>query len=201
MHALVEGDLAFLGSIASDPRLRRNPATPLHQKIFGTVAGPAYLNFFNSRVLRADSDACGGVTGVIACTTPLMPTWMYFTSAYLTFSMPQIMRVSILLHEARHEEIPNRNWPHATCPTPFRDERGNDIVGFYSKDPLQGTQSCDSTPIGSYGTQLIFLANIAKSCTNCTDKVRADARFLLQDQLGRILGTANKNALRQDLGL
>ena len=63
---------------------------------------------------------------------------------------------------------------------------------------LAGEPACDTTAFGSYGTQTILLKNIALNCTNCSEKVKADADIFGQDQLGRIIDASSKAAMVKD---
>jgi hypothetical protein len=187
LKAQILEDLKFMGSI------RSTNATPLHQKIFGTVSGEAYTRFFNTRVQSVGVSDCGSANAV-ACVMPMYGAKIWMTNNYVKFSHPQIARLSVVYHEARHTERENGNWGHATCPTPFRNSQGQDIKSIWTGALLQGEPACDVTPFGSYGSQTILLRNIAMNCSNCTEKVRADANLYALDQLQRVV---DKNALAQ----
>jgi hypothetical protein len=195
----LEDDLQFLGALSAETSDSKNPASPFHQEIFGDFTGETYRRWFENRVQKAGTDSCGGQSSVTACVFGIMPKWIYLSPNYLKFSMPQVVRASILIHEARHNEPENRNWPHEKCPIPFQDENGEDIKGLFSGIRLEGVAACDQTALGSYGTQLIFLATIANHCQSCTEKVRADARMMADDTFKRMLGSPLKSALKADL--
>ncbi|MBI2787591.1 MAG: hypothetical protein HYX59_02810 [Elusimicrobia bacterium] len=185
-------DLAFIKGLAGEN------ATALHRKIFGAVSGADYAKFFETRVSAIGMNSCGGGNAV-ACVIPFQdPSKMWLTQNFIRFSHPQVSRMMVVYHEARHTETKNRNWPHATCPTPFRDENGKDMKSIWTGATLAGEPACDETPFGSYSSSTIMLKNISKYCTNCTDKVKLDAGLYADDQLGRIIDAGAKKEMRDD---
>ncbi|MBI4425405.1 MAG: hypothetical protein HY554_16870 [Elusimicrobia bacterium] len=190
----MRGDLAFLQG------LQGSGATPLHRKIFGAVDGAAYDAFFVSRVTGIGMDDCGSGNAV-ACVIPFLdPSKMWLTQNYIRFSHPQVARMMVVYHEARHTEVKNRNWPHARCPRPFRNAEGRDVTSIWTGSLLAGEPACDVVPFGSYGSSTIMLKNIQKFCSNCTDKVRMDAGLYADDQLGRITEPEAKRQMLDDFG-
>lgn len=193
IQAQMLGDLGFVGGIQGQG------ASPLHQQIFGGVDGSAYKRFFETRVRSVGMDDCGSA-GAVAC---VMPYWdsskMWLTQNYIQFSHPQIARLMIIFHEARHTETKNRNWPHASCPTPFLDADGKDMRSIWTGSMLEGQPACDSTPFGSYGSSSIMLKNVQKRCASCTDKVKMDAGLYGDDQLGRITDAGARRQIKEDL--
>lgn len=187
-------DLKFMGSIHS------TSATPLHEKVFGPVAGDAYIRFFNQRVLSVGVSDCGSPNAV-ACVMPLYGKKIWMTKNYTAFSHPQIARLSVVYHEARHTEREHGNWAHAKCPVPFKNAQGQDVKSIWTGALLQGQDACDVTPFGSYGSQTILLRNIATKCLSCTEKVKADANLYALDQLQRVIDKNAQAAMRQDFGL
>ncbi len=176
----MRADLAFMAGIQG------SGATPLHQQIFGQVGGSAYADFFNSRVTGIGMNDCGSDKAV-ACVIPFQdPSKMWLTQNFVKFSHPQVSRMMVVYHEARHTESQNGNWPHANCPDPFKDANGNDMKSIWTGASLAGEPACDTTPLGSYGSSTILLKNIQKYCTNCTDKVKMDAGLYADDQLQRV---------------
>jgi hypothetical protein len=185
-------DLAFMGQIQG------NAPTALHNTIFGKVNGAAYLSWFNKRIFSIGKNDCGNPHAV-ACVIPFQnPNKMWVTLNYTQFNHPQIARISVIYHEARHSESQNGNWGHATCPTPFLNDQGQPMVSIWTGASLQGQPACDKTPLGSYGSQTILLKNIALKCTNCTEKVKQDADLFSQDQLGRIIDPQAKAKMIAD---
>jgi hypothetical protein len=176
----MRADLAFMAG------LQGSGATPLHQQIFGSVGGSSYDKFFNERVTGIGMNDCGSAKAV-ACVIPFQdPSKMWLTQNFVKFSHPQVSRMMVVYHEARHTESQNGNWPHANCPDPFKDANGNDMKSIWTGASLAGEPACDSTPMGSYGSSTILLKNIQKYCTNCTDKVKMDAGLYADDQLQRV---------------
>ncbi|MEK7383387.1 MAG: hypothetical protein AAB262_08885 [Elusimicrobiota bacterium] len=129
----------------------------------------------------------------------LDPSRIWLGGGYTTYSMPQICRVVIGFHEARHTEVANNFWRHALCPTPFKDENGQDVRSLVSGLLMAGQDACDESPIGSYGVEAILFKNIEKHCSSCSGKVRMDAGLYGDDVYKRIVGTAAVKALRGDL--
>ena len=192
VQSQMRADLGFIGTI------RGGAGTPLQRKIFGGgVDGATYVRFFNSRVTGIGMDDCGSEKAV-ACVIPFRdPSKMWLTRNFVMFDHPQISRMMIVFHEARHTETRNGNWPHATCPMPFLDAAGKDVVSIWTGATLAGEAACDVTPLGSYGSSTIMLKNVQKFCTSCSDKVRMDAGLYADDQMGRI---TDEGARRQMLG-
>ena len=188
-------DIQFMANISG------MSSTPMHRKIFGNVNGSAYSTWLTQRVFAVGKDPCGSGNAV-ACVIPMKDNHkMWVTPNYTKFDHPQVSRVSIVYHEARHTESQNGNWSHATCPKPFRGPDGRDMKSIWTGLPLEGQPACDVTPFGSYGSQTILLKNIAKFCQNCNSKVKADADLFGNDQLGRIIDAQAKAAMKADLGV
>lgn len=185
-------DLAFIVSVKADQQ------TPYHQKIYGAVDGLKYQQFFNSHITGVGMDSCGGGAAV-ACVQPFFdPHKMWLTENFVKFSHPQIARLMVVFHEARHSETNNGSWSHDTCPRPFLDENGKEKVSIWTGAKLAGEPACDSTAFGSYGSSTIMLKNISKFCTTCGDKVKMDADLYATDQLGRIDRADVKKAMLAD---
>ena len=105
----IRGDLSFINSISSEE------TSNLHQEIFGPVAGTSYQNFFESRVTHIGLHSCGSPNAV-ACVIPwLGSSKIWFTSNYTKHDHPQVARIMVVYHEARHTEVSNGNWSHARC--------------------------------------------------------------------------------------
>lgn len=179
-------------------QLQGSQETPYHKQIYGTLAGSNYKSFFESHITSVGLDSCGGGAAV-ACVQPFYdPNKMWLTKNFIKFSHPQIARLMVVFHEARHSETNHGSWNHDTCPRPFLDENGKDKVSIWTGASLAGQPACDSTAFGSYGSSTILLKNVAKYCTNCADKVKMDADLYATDQLGRIDRADVKNAMLAD---
>jgi hypothetical protein len=186
-------DLAFINTIKSDTQ------SELHKQIFGSVSGDAYTNFFNTRVTSIGMNRCGGGSAV-ACVIPSMgSSKMWFTGNYVKFSHPQVARMMVVFHEARHTETRNGNWSHANCPIPFTDASGKPISSIWTGATLAGEDACDITPMGSYGSSMIMLKNISKFCTNCNEKVKMDAGIYADDQFKRVIDEDAIQKINDDL--
>ena len=188
----MRADLAFIAQLAG------SGATKLHQQIFGMMSGAAYAKFFETRVSAIGMNGCGNGNAV-ACVIPYRdPSKMWLTKNFIKFSHPQVSRMMVVYHEARHTESRNGNWPHADCPVPFKDAQGRDMKSIWTGALLAGEPACDETPLGSYGSSTIMLKNIAKFCTNCTDKVKMDAGLYADDQMGRITDAGARQQMSDD---
>ncbi len=186
-------DLEFINSIQS------NTQSDLHKQVFGAVSGETYTRFFSDRVTAVGLNGCGSANAV-ACVIPFLdPSKMWLTQNYIQFDHPQIARLMVVFHEARHTESQNDNWPHANCPQPFLNENQKPIKSIWTGAELAGEAACDETPFGSYGSSTILLKNIAQFCTNCTGKVKMDANLYADDQLQRIIDEPSRQKLRADL--
>lgn len=185
-------DLSFVSTISGKSQ------TPLHQQIFSAVDGKTYQKFFETRVTSVGLSNCGNGNAV-ACVQPMFaPNKMWLTNNYIKFSHPQIARLMVVFHEARHTERQNGNWGHATCPTPFLDEQGKNKVSIWTGSPLAGEPACDVTPLGSYGSSTIMLKNIAMNCDSCSEKIKMDADIYSADQMGRISDASAKKKMIDD---
>ncbi len=188
-------DLNFISNLQS------TTTTPLHEKIFGKVEGAAYAKWFSERIFSIGKSSCGSPNAV-ACVMPFQdPNKMWVTKNYTQFDHPQVARISVTFHEARHSESQNGNWSHGKCPTPFLNAQGENMTSIWTGALLQGQAACDVTPFGSYGSQTILLKNIAMNCTNCNSKVKSDADLFATDQLGRIVNAAAKAQMLKDFGI
>ncbi|OGR58143.1 MAG: hypothetical protein A2X36_16320 [Elusimicrobia bacterium GWA2_69_24] len=193
IQSQMRDDLAFIGG------LQGQGASKLHAQIFGAVDGAAYTRFFESRVKGIGMDDCGNGNAV-ACVIPFFNPWkMWLTQNYIRFSHPQVSRMMVVFHEARHTEVSHGNYPHASCPEPFRDENGNDMTSIWTGASLAGEPACDKTPFGSYGSSMIMLKNIQKFCSSCTDKVKMDAGLYADDQFGRVTDAKARKQIIDDL--
>jgi hypothetical protein len=182
-------------------QLQGTKQTPFHQQIYGPLAGSSYKSFFESHVTSVGLNSCGSANAV-ACVIPFQaPTKMWLTQNFIKFSHPQIARMMVVYHEARHTERQNGNWGHDYCPTPFVDENGKEILSIWTGAVLAGQPACDSTAFGSYGSSTILLKNVGKFCTNCTDKVKMDADMYAVDQLKRIDDPAVKQTMLNDFNV
>lgn len=185
-------DLGFMNQLTGSGQ------TSFHKQIFNEVSGSAYKTYFETRITSVGVDDCGGGAAV-ACVQPFFdPNKMWLTNNFIKFSHPQVARMMVVYHEARHSETRSGNWMHDNCPRPFRDENGKDMVSIWTGAKLAGEAACDSTYLGSYGSSTILLKNINKFCSNCSDKVKMDADIYAMDQLGRIDRADVKKAMLAD---
>jgi hypothetical protein len=185
-------DLGFANQITGSGQ------TPFHKQIYGDVSGTFYKSFFESHIRSVGLDDCGGGAAV-ACVQPFYDAHkMWLTENFIKFSHPQVARLMVVYHEARHSESNNGNWGHDSCPRPFLDANGKDMASIWTGAKLEGQPACDSTYNGSYGSSTVMLKNISKFCSNCSDKVKMDANIYATDQLGRIDRPDVKKAMISD---
>ncbi|MGE5086171.1 MAG: hypothetical protein ACM3MG_07690 [Bacillota bacterium] len=188
-------DLNFVNSITG------NNSSGLYKQIYakGNINGADLLKFFNQRIKNFGLDSCGGGTGVMACVNPwLNSSTMWITPEYIKGNMPQIARISTIFHESRHTEDNNGNWSHDNCPIPFLDDNGHDLLGIVSGVKLEGLPACDTTLYGAYGVEAILLKNVEKNCSNCSDKMRMDAKLFGDDTIYRVSNITARQQLRND---
>lgn len=170
----------------------------LQRELFGPMAGIAYIKFFESHIRSIGMGDCGGPAAV-ACAGSEEGQRMWLTSNYVKLGLPQLARLAVMVHEAKHTESAGGGWRHVRCPTPFKDENGDEVVGLFSRKPLAGISACDTTSVGAYATGLVMLKNIQKFCTNCSGKMRMDAGIYADDVLKRIVDRDAKTAIVDDL--
>jgi hypothetical protein len=157
------------------------------------------VKWFEDRVTAVGLNGCGDDKAV-ACVIPFLNhSKIWFTPNYTKFDHPQIAKMMIVFHEARHTENANDNWPHANCPDPFVDASGTEIKSIWTGASLANEAACDVTPFGSYGSSMIMLKNVQKFCTNCTDKVKMDAGLYADDQFKRIIDPQAIADMKKDL--
>jgi len=183
-----------LGMVAG---LRGGAGSRLHREIFGDVSGATYAKWFNRRVNQAGRSLCWE-DNAVACVLTAWENKIWFSPNYTSFSHPQIARLMVIFHEARHTEAAEGFWPHRKCPTPFLDEQGNEVRSIWTGSSLAGEMACDDEAKGAYGIAVIFLKNIAKNCTSCTEKVKMDAELYGTDQLNRITNSVYRRELSED---
>lgn len=186
----IQNDLKFMYSLEGQKQ------TVFHEKIFGPLSGKSYKKFFEDHIWSIHFGDCGG--NAIACASTRYDKKITLTENYIKFSHPQIARLMVIFHEARHTEEENGHWKHDVCPNPFLDEKGREILSIWSGDSLAGEPSCDSTAFGSYGSSTILIKNIAQFCTNCSEKIKMDADIYAMDQLNRISRSDIKKSILRD---
>jgi hypothetical protein len=188
-------DISFVASLTG------SKVSPLHQSVYGAMVASGYSTWFNARVKKVGYDASES-GGAVAYVAPFLDsTKMVLTKNFTQFNHPQIARMMVVFHEARHTEDNHGNWPHATCPDPFLDANGTEIKSIWTGLPLAGEDGCDEAAIGAYGSSLIMMKNVSLNCDNCTDKVKMDAGIYADDQFKRIIDQSAQNQLKQDLYL
>lgn len=171
----------------------------LHNEVFGEMNGSVYSNWFRSRVLRVgyDPSSSGGAVAYVAPFSD--PSKMVLTVNYTRFSHPQIARLMVVFHEARHTERQNYHWPHARCPSPFLDESGEEIKSIWTGLPLAGESACDSRIGGAYASSVVLLGNISQYCETCSEKMKMDADLYGRDQLKRVINRQAADQIKKDL--
>lgn len=177
----------FIQDLEMVKQIKGSQQTPLHKRIYEHLDGHVLYKFLEDRIRTVGFDICDGSTTVSACVMLMVdPKTMWITPNYLEASYTQATRILTIFHEARHMEASNGYWSHATCPTPFLDDKGKDVVGFFTGEKMEGLDACDETAFGSYGSSTILMKNLAKYCTNCTEKFKMDADLLAENLIDRL---------------
>jgi hypothetical protein len=151
----IKKDLKALAS------LKGGAGSPLHQEIFrGPVEGETYVSWFTDRIKRIVYSPCMNSERIIAAASSrgdMFVAGRYFDARSVNdaqgVSDPQLYRLSVLLHEARHVE----GFDHVAC-TLKKKVSGDPFALPNSYD----TDNCDNTEVGAYGTQVIFMYNVAQ---------------------------------------
>lgn len=189
----MEEDLLFVESI------KGSKVTPLFKEIFGEMTGRPLAEWVFSRVKAVGYEERDD--GAVAYVMLWNPSKMWLTQNFIKFQHPQISRLMIVYHEARHTETKNGNFTHATCPIPFKNEKGEDMKSIWTGLLLEGEAACDNTAYGSYSSSTILLKNVAMNCETCSEKVKMDADIYANDQMGRITSAAAKAQMLKDFGV
>jgi hypothetical protein len=63
---------------------------------------------------------------------------------------------------------------------------------------LAGQPACDDTADGAYGITATMLENIALYCSNCSEKIKADAELVFTDGVNRLTARSLRQALLDD---
>lgn len=188
----LEADLKFMKTIEGSDRSSR------HGKIYGDLSGKDYVKFFNDRISKIGYAGEMG-EGVMAFVRPLDPHTMWLTTNLVKYKAPQAWRVSTLWHESRHSESENGNWHHVNCPRNLKDQKGKPLTGPLSGQPLAGRPACDETADGAYGATATMFGNLAKFCTNCSEKFKADSELIFEDGGNRLVSADLRSELNDDL--
>ena len=166
-------------------------ASPLHRKIFGDepLDGSAYRKFFLKRVKNVSQEGIGFASchNALACTESDI---VRISKQYSSLEIPSIIRLSFLIHEARHAE----GWKHVICPK-------SNLKSPYQGLSMSGKEECDENEWGAYGTQIVMLGNVANSCTSCTEKTRNSAKKYSEFLINLILSPESREALRKDVAI
>lgn len=173
-------------------------ASPLHKQFIGPIAsGSNYIAYLNSRIslfnFRDDFLGTFLMVGDGSKTKIVSVTSDY---QYLLNEISPLARISILIHEAEHNRESNSD--HVYCPDVLLNEDGTPNISPLSNSSPAGAYACDKDETGSYGVQIVFLNNIAKNCSNCSAKDKADAANVARLLLPRIISEPAKLKLKID---
>jgi hypothetical protein len=144
--------------------------SPLFQKIFDGQEAADVTRFFLKRVTSFSWDP--SLTDIILASASPGTTHITVGPALLNSSIPQVYRISTFIHEARHNE--SKRWGHVPCKSDYSFKL-DDIV--FPETRLAQALFCDRYANGAYGVQYVFLRAIVNSCTNCTEKMKLDAKL------------------------
>jgi hypothetical protein len=170
-------------------RVHGRSATPLHRRIFGDspIDGSLYRKFFESRVSKVvgENTIYGSCRGFTACHGGAHVVQL--SDRYGDPAIPQVARLSLLVHEARHSD----GFSHVTCPASVGPSH-------YLQLPLAGREACDVTALGGYGVQYVLLKNIERYCESCTSEDRIEAGRFADSLLQQILSPEERELLLRD---
>ena len=191
-HVPAEYENALNETFAFLSKIEGIEGSPLHQRALGgSVSGDTYCRYLRSSILNIYFEPDAKATQVARYDDGRV---MYLSPLFFKESV--LGRASVLLHEAAHDK--GERWDHVQCPMTFRDQEGKDIVGKYSGKSLAGAWACDDFALGSYGTEIIFLRNLEKKCSNCSSEVKNEARETADRLLYRIINAHAKSTLIAD---
>lgn len=160
--------------------LKFTATAPLFQRFFQPSNAIGLQNFIEKRVHKIswEPNAPEGVTAAANGNGILFLTREYADN------YPQIARISVIIHEAKHLEP--ETWDHQWCRQPYLFQLDQLLYRIPELNQVS-VKACDRTELGAYGIQYTFLRAIAESCSNCTDKIKMDARlYSVPDGLIRI---------------
>ena len=173
-------------------------ASPRHRALIGEVRGADYLAFLKQRIQFVGYQVAREGRTAAFVQAPYYTT-MFLTSNFSNADTPQMFRVQVYWHESRHGEWAVGGWQHVICPRGATDLHGEEIRGPVSGRSLIGFPGCDNVSDGAYGLSATMMGNLAKNCTNCSEKVKTDSKWLSEDSTGRLLGEPLRKIVVDDL--
>jgi len=170
MERLHRSDIEFLYG------LRASKQSEIHRKFFGGPDGRAYEDFLRARVRFIGISDCGNPNSAACAEGIFADSTIWLTKSYMKPSLPQVLRAQIMLHERMHLDL---RIEHEDCPADY--PLASKIFGPLAKFP-----SCDKDENGSFGPGVAMLYQVARNCTNCSEKVKADALYYADEYLKHI---------------
>lgn len=151
-------------------------ASALHARFFGAdrIDCGAYRRYFERRIRRIEKEGWGFASchGAIACTDA--SGVLRLSSRFEDPGIPWAVKLSLLLHEARHAE----GWAHVECPA------DRELRSPFQGADLRGTPQCDRDEWGALGIQYVWLAHSIRSDASREPRERQRtidySRFILQ---------------------
>ncbi len=191
LRAQMLDDMAFMASIQGQHDENYRPrASTMHKEIFGPVSGSFYLDFFLARTRKISFDP-SDKDSFLSAHMYYGPRQLMLYKHYTHHTISQLDRLDCLIHEARHAERSDDprfdGWQHSFCDIPFLDANKREV------------RACDDTLKGGYGVTAVMFNNIARFCTNCTEKVRRDAQLIADDDIKRVNNPDNRKFILQDI--
>jgi len=172
--------------------LQGSQGSDLHQLLFhGPVNGVVYTKYLDQRITQAQIGDCNSAQA-FACWRSDSPHTMIYPQASLASNPPQMMRIMVLAHEAKHAEPDQDHFAHVNCSAAVLYNLGVLV-------PIVGTHNCDNDLKGAYGTSLVLLKNIENFCANCTDKIKQDADLYSGASLASIDVDEERRAFFRDI--
>lgn len=170
-------------------RIELNAQGEWLRRLFGTSAGDAAAgaelrDWLTARITRVGHrrvhEAIAANLGHAARTGALAEEHPYgavvFTSQY--FRADRMSRLGVLVHEARHSDGDrNISLGVVDADHPDTSHVRCRMLAIAPASPGELTDSgCDEGITGAHGYEWIFLTNIWRSCSSCSDEERAQAR-------------------------
>jgi|GEM_PF-2695520 len=186
LKSLIQSDLQALSLVEG------NGQSNLQMKLWGPFNGKnlsgQFLQKFRT-VSVFDADDCG-----LLCVIPSFShNTIYMNPNYYPGIEPMVARWAQYLFATKVEQT-----PPVTCPTPFLDDQGHDVVSMYSHIKMEGTDNCDNSVYGAYASVAVLLSNIASYCSNCSLETKTSAKSLSLYYLQKVIDPDAKALILKD---
>jgi hypothetical protein len=182
-------------------QIKGGEVSPLHQLFFKSskLDGRKYLKNFRNRVKSLTyKDVWYG--NQIASASSDKSKRISITPNFLKNSdrLSTVATWIVLMHEAHHNDSKDTH-EHISCPKPFTDENGDEVLSIFTDMKLAGTKSCDNKIDGSYSLNIVMLGNIYNQCDDCDADIKLKIEEYIEHFLKRIIDREVKKILIQDI--